>query len=371
MRGMNRRDLMCGGIGALAANRLIAGLQDDGKLGEAAGILAKAVADGQIRAAAMYVRSKSTTFARAFGEAKSNDAAFLLGSISKPISVAALMTLFDQGKLGLDDPVNKYIGEFTGGSRERITIRHLLTHVSGLPDQLPENAKLRSGHAPLAEFVKGAIRTAVQFEPGTRYEYSSMGILLAAEIAQRVSGVEIKEFVNRSVLQPLGMKHSALGLGQLKNEDVVPCQVELAAVESGAGAPEARGWDWNSPYWRALGAPWGGAHASAPDIGRFMDEFMHPRGIAFRPDVARLMIRNHNPAGLKPRGLGFDVSLRSTCPACSDEAFGHTGSTGTIAWADPRRDRICVVLTTLPGRATAKHPRQLASDVIATLPESV
>jgi CubicO group peptidase (beta-lactamase class C family) len=81
---------------------------------------------------------------------------FLLASISKPISAAAVMTLYDNGKFDLDDPARKFLPDFTGDDREKITMRPLLTHVSGLPDQLPENSKLRASHAPLSEFVEAA-----------------------------------------------------------------------------------------------------------------------------------------------------------------------------------------------------------------------
>ena len=243
----------------------------------------------------------------------------------------------------------------------------MLTHVSGLPDQLPENAILRESHAPFSEFVKGAIRVPLHFEPGTQYEYSSMAIVLAIEIAQRISGVEFKEFIDKSVLQPLGMRHSAFGMGRLKPEETMPCQVEFGAVESGGGSPDSRDWDWNSTYWRGLGAPWGGAHASASDVGLFLEEFMHPTGKIFRPEVANLMIRNHNSVGVESRGLGLDVGMSTSCRNCSDKTFGHTGSTGTIAWADPERDRVCVVLTTLPAGTLNNHPRQLASDRIAAI----
>lgn len=340
---------------------------NDDKLDEAASILANAAASGQVRAAVIYARLGKAILHRAFGEAKSVDSSFLLGSISKPIAVTALMTLFDQGKFELDDAVKKYIPEFAGNTKDRVTIRHLLTHVSGLPDQVPENAILRKSHAPFSEFVKGAIRVPLHFEPGTQYEYSSMAIVLAIEIAQRISGVEFKEFIDKSVLQPLGMRHSAFGMGRLKPEETVPCQVEFGAVESGGGSPDSRDWDWNSSYWRGLGAPWGGAHASASDVGLFLEEFMHPTGKIFRPDVANLMIRNHNPVGLESRGLGLDVGMSTNCPNCSDKTFGHTGSTGTIAWADPERDRVCVVLTTLPAGTLKNHPRQLASDRIAAI----
>jgi CubicO group peptidase (beta-lactamase class C family) len=73
------------------------------------------------------------------------------------------------------------------------------------------------------------------------------------------------------------------------------------------------------------------------------------------------MIRNHNPEGLTPRGLGFGVGRDAGSPGCSDETFGHTGSTGTLCWADPRTQTICVVLTTLPGGAVKPHPREQAA----------
>ena len=92
---------------------------------------------------------------------------FLLGSISKPINVTAVMTLFDQGKFRLDDRVKKFLPAFTGDGRDEVTIRHLLTHVSGLPDQLANNNELRKRHAPLTEFAEQAMRTPLDFAPGS------------------------------------------------------------------------------------------------------------------------------------------------------------------------------------------------------------
>ena len=347
-------------------NPILVSVFDD-KFDKAEEILKHSIATGQLRAASVFVQCGEVQMSRSFGEAETPDAAFLLGSISKPIVMTALLTLYDQGKFKLDDLVGKYIPEFKGETRARVTMRHLLTHTSGLPDQLPRNAELRSKHAKLADFVEGAIEVPLHFEPGTQYEYSSLAILLAAEVAQRLSGVEIKAFVAQSVLQPLGMQHSAMGMGQLRPEQIMQCQVEFGAVESGGGSADSKSWDWNSPFWRQLGAPWGGVHASAADVGKFLREFLHPTGNLFRPEVGSLMIRNHNSAGIESRGLGFDVGMESVCASCATSTFGHTGSTGTIAWADPARDLICVVLTTLPAGAlpAQQHPRQLASNCIA------
>jgi CubicO group peptidase (beta-lactamase class C family) len=336
-----------------------------GRWDEAAEVLERATAAKQVVAAVLHMVHKNESFTRHFGKAASADAMFLLGSISKPINVTALMTLYDRGKFRLDDRVKKFLPAFTGDGREGVTIRHLLTHTSGLPDQLARNGELRKGHAPLTDFVDEAVRTRPEFAAGTRYQYSSMGVLLATRIAELISGSDILTLVDRTVFQPLGMKHSAQGLGRFKLEDMVVVQTAGAAPESGGGDPTAREWDWNSPYWRKLGAPWGGTHASAPDIATFLDEFVAARGRAVKPEAARLMVKNHNPEGLTPRGLGFAVGKGAGSAGCSDRTFGHTGSTGTLCWADPATETVCVVLTSLPSRAAKPHPRDLAGERIA------
>jgi CubicO group peptidase (beta-lactamase class C family) len=337
----------------------------------AARVLADAVAAGEVTTAALHVERSGQTVSHAFGRAPDGgpartDAMFLLGSISKPIAVTALMTLFDRGLFGLDDPARKFLPTFTGDGRERITVRQLLTHVSGLPDQLPENDGLRAAHEPLDAFVAGALRTPLLFAPGTRYGYSSMAILLATRIAEVVAGAEIRELVTRSVLEPVGMRRSAQGLGTFALDDMVPCQTDRAAPESGGGKPTARDWDWNSRYWRALGTPWGGTHASAPDVARFLGAFVAADGPVVKRETARLMTRNHNAPGLTPRGLGFAVGPPLGGPGASAATFGHTGSTGTIAWCDPESGTTCVVLTSLPAAAVRPHPRDLAGSLVAS-----
>ena len=361
---MQRRTFLGTALAVANPSPLFAALRGE-RWNDAAEVLERATATKQVDSAVLHVVQRDESFARQFGKAVSVDAMFLLGSISKPINVTAVMTLFDQGKFQLNDRVKKFLPAFTGDGRDDVTIRHLLTHVSGLPDQLANNNELRKQHAPLTEFAEQAIRTRLNFAPGIRYQYSSMGILLAARVAETISGSDILTLVDRSVFQPLGMKHSAQGLGRFKLEEMVSCQMEGAAPESGSGDPQAKEWDWNSPYWRKLGAPWGGTHASAPDLARFLGGFMGAHGKVIKPETARLMIKNQNPAGFTPRGLGFGVGKESGSPGCSERTFGHTGSTGTLCWADPASETICVVLTSLPSRAVQRHPRELAAERVA------
>ena len=196
----------------------------EGRLDAANAVLDAAVQSQQVAAAVLHVAQKDEASTHCFGSAKSADSMFLLGSISKPVCVTALMTLFDQHLFQLDDRLREFIPEFTGDGRDDITIRHLLTHVSGLPDQLKDNNQLRSKHAGLDEFIAHTLRTPLKFQPGRQYEYSSMGILLATHVAERITGKSISEVVDETVFRPLSLKRSAQGTGRFRREDLVDVQ---------------------------------------------------------------------------------------------------------------------------------------------------
>ncbi len=359
---MNRRFMMTL-IASLAATKSHCNTPE--RMQTAAQIIQKQIDAGMLESAVLHVRHGKDMFQQAFGKAANADAIFLLASITKTMTATGVMVLANRGELRLSDAVMKFIPEFSEGMRKQITLEQLLTHTSGLPDQLENNTELRASHAPLAEFVKGAIRTPLLFAPGTKYQYQSMGILLAAEIVERITKMPLPDFLVKEVFAPLGMMRSALGLGRFKLEDTIRCQTEHAAPESGAGDPKAASWDWNSPYWRNLAAPWGGAHGSATDVARFLDSFMHSSGQVLRPETARVMIQNHT-AGLEARrGIGFALGPEGFGKGCSEQSFGHSGSTGTLAWADPATDTTCVILTSLPSRISSQTILHPVSDVVS------
>lgn len=328
-----------------------------GSLAPAEQLLSAATAAGQPRAAVLAVQEGRFRYLRSFGAAQPNSR-FLIASITKPMTAAALLWLRDRGRLNLSDSASRFLPEFTAAGRDRITIRHLLTHTSGLPDMLPENTALRRRQAPLSEYVRLAFNTPLLFPAGAQWSYSSTGILLAATIAERLDGRPLPQLLAQEIFRPLGMKRTVLGLGKLRLTDVVRSQTEFAPADLGA-TPDASQWDWNSPYWRGLASPWGGAHSTATDIANFLDAFLHPRsGLPLRPETLTEMTRNHNPASLLPFGLGFSLGARlgKTLP---ENSFGHGGSTGTLCWADPAKNRLFVLLTSLPANvANAKviHP---------------
>ena len=331
---------------------------DNKGLGRANDHLCKAIKSGEIGAASLtVVRRGKVIFERGYGliypavgsSVVNVDSVFLLASITKPVTVWSLMQLVDEGEISIDDPVSHYLPEFSGGMRNRVLVRHLLSHTSGLPDMLPKNVELRRSHATLDEFVKGTIQTPLQFEPNTDFSYQSKGILLAATIVERVSGESLRDFQQRRIFSPLNMKSSSLGLGGRDVEDLVWCGTVSADKES----EDERSWGWNTRYWRDLGAPWGGMHSNGKDLAVLLQTAMNG-GIydghrTLSLASAQAMQRNQNTHLAAPWGLGWAMADSIVWNRCgelvSNKTFGHTGATGTVAWADPLRELICIVLT--------------------------
>lgn len=318
-------------------------------------LLAAATSSKAVTAASFALRHRSRTIASTFGDFPHHgELPFLIASITKPMTAAAVMVLADRNELSLNDPVRKFIPEFTSGSRDLVLIRHLLTHTSGLPDMLPENDQLRAAHAPLEEFVARTVKTPLLFEPGTKCQYQSMGILLAAEIAQRITQMPFRDFLAQAVFHPLQMTHTSLGLGGRAISQTAPCQVTANPS-----------WNWNSPYWRNLGAPWGGAHSTTRDILKFLDYFLHPDNRVLKPATAASMIVNQNHSLNQPWGIGFSVKKNAYASHTSARAFGHSGSTGTLCWADPATDTSFVLLTTKPAAESEKTLLYPVSNLIS------
>lgn len=338
---MTRRSLLSLTAAALSRN----------SIQTAEALLRAAAQQAQPKSSVLYVKQDKFEYLQAFGDATS-DSRFLIASITKPMSAAAVMSLVDKGKVKLDDPVAKFLP----GLPPAMLLRHLLTHTSGLPDMLPDNTALRKRHAPLDEYTRLALTTPLLFAPGEKWSYSSTGILLATEIAHRVDGRSFPQILQNEIFDPLAMRHTTLGLGSLTLNQVVRSQTEYAPADLG-NTRDTADWDWNSPYWRGLGAPWGGAHSAARDIAAFMSAFLH------RPNWAR-SIQNQNPPHLPPYGLGWALGARLG-KTLSPQTFGHGGSTGTLCWADPASGKQFVLLTSLPDVVARKKIIEPVSEAIA------
>lgn len=285
------------------------------------------------------------------------DALFLIASLTKPVTVAAAMLLVERGEVVLDDPVAAFVPEFAARGKEGVQVRHLMTHTSGLPDQLPDNESRRASHQPLAAFVEGACAVPLAFPPGTKVSYQSMGTALLGEIIRRVSGLPVAEFLRREIFEPLDMADTSLGWQPEKKD-------RIAAVKLLPGM-EKTDWHWNTPYWLGFGAPWGGMITSPADYAKFCQLMLNGGTLGgvriLSPATVRAMTTNQLAAmpevpevdrRCQPWGLGWRLYWPAQSPTFGDllgpRSYGHGGATGTVCWMDPDREAFCVLFTTLP-----------------------
>ena len=345
------------------------------RLEEAYAILGRAVENGKIMGCTVGIsRNGEPLEPRAFGTRSIEgtspavpDTIFLIASLTKPFTSTAAMMLIERGLIRLDDPVCSIVPEFgDGGPRDRVLVRHLLTHTSGLPDQLPENTELRSHHATLDEFLLKIYRTPLLFEPGTSFSYQSCGMAMLMDVVQRVTGTPLAEFMLREIFEPLRMTDSSLGVNWSKSERV--SQVNLSAGSFQYGGSDASDWNWNSWYLWSLAYPWGGMFSTQADLLRFLNAFLDRGTLGGRrvvsPQTAQAMTNNQvvkllqipkDVAYKNPWGFGWQLKAPFNSvfgDLNSSRTFGHWGATGTLYWADPETSLACVVLTNQPFEAS-------------------
>lgn len=294
------------------------------------------------------------------------DTVYLLASITKPVTVCALMLLVERGLASTADPAHLYLPELKGDPRrESIRVRDLLAHTSGLPDMLPENTELRRVHAPLSEFVKHTFTTPLLYPPGTDFRYQSMGTLLTGEIVERLSKMRLRDFFQQNIFQPLGMSNSFLGMGNRRLEDT-------AWAQTGTG-PDNDRFGANSPYWRDMGHPWGGMHSTTTDLAILLQSLLNGGQYAgrtlFSPTTVAAMTRDQNTHIGKPWGFGWGLAISPVWAYFGDlvspRTFGHSGATGTVAWADPENKLLAVILTTRPSGADNGRLLRTVSNAVA------
>lgn len=354
-----------------------AGLSQAG-LDRAASLLDGEVRGGKLGAASLLVaRHGVIVLHKGFGHLSSRpgspavapDSVYIVASITKPVTASAVMTLVERGLVSLSDPVSHYIPEFHEGEKSKVAVGDLLKHTSGLPDMLPENVDLRRAHAPMAEFVKHAIATPLLFAPGSAFRYQSMGVLLAAEIVQRVSRTPIREYERQRIFEPLEMRHTQLGADGLRLADTV--QVWTDPKDN---PEDVESWGPNSVYWRNFGAPWGGLHTTTGDLAILLQTFLNG-GVydgkrILSPAAVREMTSDQNGRLDAPWGIGWALGRSKAWNAFGDlvspKAFGHAGATGTVAWADPESGLLCVILTNRPLSVDNGRLLRVVSNVVAS-----
>ena len=253
------------------------------------------------------------------------DTVFRIASMTKSFTAMAIVKLRDEGKLSLDDAAERYVPElkslrYPSSDSPRITIRHLLSHAEGFPEDNPwGDQQLAATEAQLSEMVRKGI--PFSNTPGVAYEYSNYGFAILGRIVTNVSGKPYRDYVAEAILRPLGMKSTTLEPGAVPKDRI------------------ARGYRWEDNIWKeepplpdgAFGAM-GGMLTSLDDLGRYVGTFLAawpPRDEPEPGPVSRASLREMQQiwrsrpasAGLtsagKPQlnagGYGYGLRISQTC----------------------------------------------------------
>jgi serine-type D-Ala-D-Ala carboxypeptidase len=287
-----------------------------------------------------------------------------LASLTKVVgTTTAIMVLFDQGKLSLDDPVAKYVPEFSGGGKELVTVRLLLEHRSGLP---AGRDLWRIARTP-EEARQAVIQTPLECAPGQCYIYSDLGADMLAFVAEAASGQRLDMFLQQNVFSPLGMNDTFF-----RPADSLSGRIAPTEVNPPRGYP-LRG-EVHDENAFALGGVAGhaGLFSTAADLSVFAQMMLNGgeyNGVRVISD-STVDLFTKRAAGT--RALGWDTCGGSgSCGQyLGEDAYGHTGFTGTSIWIDPERDMFVVLLTNRVHAARARRPAKVISDVRADLADA-
>ena len=277
------------------------------------------------------------------------DTVFDVASLTKVVATtSAMMKLFEQGRVRLNDPVTDYLPGFQGG-KSGITVRQLLTHYSGLrPDVDIEPAW--SGYE---EGIRRALTDKPVAAPGERFIYSDINFILLGEIVRVVTGKTLPEYVRENVFLPLGMRET-----RFQPESALRPRIAPTEILKGTAAP-LRGVV-HDPTTRYMGGVAGhaGLFTTADDLARFAEALLDGGKGVFQPaTIAKFTSPNSPPDRTQIRGLGWDIDTRFSSnrgelfPVGS---YGHTGFTGTSLWIDPVSRTYVILL------ANSVHPKVTA-----------
>ena len=275
-------------------------------------------------------------------EAATLDTIYDAASLTKVVATsAALMKLFEQGQVRLNDRVTEYLPGFQGG-QSAITVRDLLTHYSGLPEDLD----LKTEWSGYDTAIRMALAEKPLTQPGERFRYSDINFILLGEIVRVVSGRPLDEYVEAEIFHPLGMNETRYRPFAAWKERIAPTEKVDGEVLRGVV---------DDPTARRMGGVAGhaGVFTTADDLAKFAEMMLNwgeYRGVRlFSEATVRRFTQLNSPSQQKVlRGLGWDID--SPFSGSRGELFpvgsyGHTGYTGTSLWIDPASRTYVILLS--------------------------
>jgi CubicO group peptidase (beta-lactamase class C family) len=277
------------------------------------------------------------------------DTIYDLASVSKLFTTIVLLQQVERKKVDLDVPVARYVPEFAAGGKETVTVKHLLTHTSGLPAFLPFYSTYPTPQTRLAAALTTPVTAGSA--PGNQYVYSDIGLIALGELIHRVTGKDLATAVRDSITAPLAMRDTGYNPGIEKRNRVAATEYQPYVN---------RGMVWGEVHdenaW-ALGGVSGhaGLFSTADDLAilcqMLLDGGTYKGKRILGEATVRQALVNYN-AGIEERypdsdrGLGFELAKHSYMDAmASPVTFGHTGFTGTSIVVDPLAQSFLIVLS--------------------------
>lgn len=310
----------------------------------------QAVQDGKTPGAVLLVEHRGLVHQATYGqravqpasEPMQSDTIFDLSSLTKVVATTpALMLLVERHQLALDDPAQKYLPDWQAPGAAAVTLRHLLTHTSGLLVGISGASFTNTAGAMAAAFQEKP-----RASPGTEFHYCDLNFILLGEIIHRVSGQPLDAFAADQIFRPLGLRDTTFRPAGAWLERVAPTQ-------AGPNGP-LRGLVHDATARRMDGvAGHAGLFSTVADLARYARLLLHDGewdGVRlFQPETVRLMTSVQTPTQVPARrGLGWDIDSGYSRPrglVFPLGSYGHSGFTGTMLWIDPFSQTFVILLT--------------------------
>jgi CubicO group peptidase (beta-lactamase class C family) len=330
-------------------------------------------AGGYPGAAVVVGRKGAAVWQKGFGKLSWSEASLAVeaentiydvASLSKVVgTTTAVMVLYDEKKIDLDAPVLRYLPAFSGGLKDKVTVRDLLTHRSGLPAGRDLWRKARSPQ----EARDMVLATSLTYRPNEGYIYSDLGADVLGMIVEEVSGERLDRFLSRRVFGPLGMSHTFY-----RPADSLRYRIAPTEVTPPRGYPLRGEVHDENAY--ALGGVAGhaGLFSTAADLSVFAQMMLNGGsydGVQIVSD-STVALFTRRTAG--HRALGWDTAEGDygSGKYLTERSYGHTGFTGTSIWIDPDREMFVVLLTNRVHAAKAQRPAKIIADVRSDLSDA-
>ena len=265
-----------------------------------------------------------------------------MASLTKVIGLTtAMMLLVESGQVDLEAPVQRYIAEFSGPGKEVVTLRHLLTHSSGLPAWRPLYKEADGPAAALAL----AIATPLDTAPGLRMVYSDLGAIILGEVVARISGQPFDVFLRERVFEPLGMSETMFRPPVSLRDRIAPTEIDPWRQRHLRGEVH----DENAFALGGVSAH-AGLFSTGRDLARIARMFLGGGMLDGRRFLSTATIDRFTAvqdSALSHRALGWETpnGTNSGGHHMSRRSFGHTGFTGTSFWVDRDRGLFVILLT--------------------------